>query len=55
MTLGSDQSVMTTTANFGVIGKGQAVNVFMHAETHITIRPDGTVTVSVENMRLDCK
>jgi hypothetical protein len=41
MSLGSDQSVMTTTANFGVIGQGQAVNVFMHAEIHITISPDG--------------
>jgi hypothetical protein len=52
-----DRGAATTTfvSNFRVIGKGSAANLLIHEMGHLTINPDGTVTVEIESTSVECR
>ena len=41
--------------NFRIIGQGPGNNLLVHQNVHITVHPDGTVTASVDNFKVECK
>ena len=47
--------VFVISENFAVIGPGSAADARMHTDRHTTITPDGSVAVSFDRFRLDCK
>jgi hypothetical protein len=54
---GSDtgnQSVFTYVNNFFMIGKGGAPSLKTKEITHVTVRPDGTLSVAHDKLRITC-
>lgn len=47
--------VFVMSENFAVIGRGSAIDTRMHTDQHTTITPDGSVAVSFDRLRLDCR
>lgn len=41
--------------NFLMIGQGPGNNLLIHANFHVTVHPDGTVTSFHDNLRIECK
>jgi hypothetical protein len=53
--LQNGQANLTFVNNFDIIGQGPGNNFLVHEDMHVTINADGTVTVTHDNFRSDCK
>jgi len=53
--LQNGQANLTFVNNFRIIGQGPGNNYLVHETMHITINADGTLTVSFDNLTVDCK
>jgi hypothetical protein len=53
--LQNGQSNFTFVNNFRIIGQGPRNNYLVHETMHFTINADGTLTVSFDNLTVDCK
>ena len=53
--LQNGQATETFINNFRIIGQGPGNNFLVHETLHFTINAEGTVTVSHDNISVDCK
>ena len=53
--LQNGQLALTFVNNFNIIGQGPGNNFLVHETLHFTINADGTLTVSFDNLTVDCK
>lgn len=53
--LQNGQANLTFVNNFRIIGQGPGNNFLVHETMHLTINANGTVTVSFDNLTVDCK
>ena len=53
--LQNGQANFTFVNNFRIIGQGPGNNYLVHETMHFTINADGTLTVSFDNLTVDCK
>ena len=53
--LQNGQANSTFVNNFRIIGQGPGNNFLVHETLHLTINADGTLTVSHDNLSIDCK
>lgn len=53
--LQNGQANFTFVNNFRIIGQGPGNNYLVHETMHLTINADGTLTVSFDNLTVDCK
>jgi hypothetical protein len=53
--LQNGQANLTFVNNFRMIGQGAGNNYLVHETLHITVNADGTMTVSHDNLSIDCK
>jgi hypothetical protein len=53
--LQNGQANFTFVNNFRIIGQGPGNNFLVHETMHLTINADGTLTVSFDNLTVDCK
>jgi hypothetical protein len=53
--LQNGQANMTFVNNFRIIGQGPGTNFLVHETLHLTFNADGTLTVSHDNITVDCK
>ena len=53
--LQNGQANMTFVNNFRIIGQGARNNFLVHETLHLTFNTDGTLTVSHDNLTIDCK
>ena len=53
--LQNGQANLTFVNNFRIIGQGPGNNFLVHETMHVTINADGTLTVSFDNLTVDCK
>ncbi|MSP14716.1 MAG: hypothetical protein EXR62_17380 [Chloroflexi bacterium] len=44
----------TFTQNFTFVSTGSAANFQVHIDLHITVNPNGTITASFDNTRINC-
>lgn len=54
-TTASGVVVFTSVNRFDMVGQGPGNNFSVHATEHLTVLPDGTVTVSFDNVSTTCK
>lgn len=52
--LTGNQAQSTFVNNFYMVGKGGAPSYKVHETTHVTIRPDGTLSVFHDRLRITC-
>ncbi len=52
---GTAPLIFTVVNSFHVIGEGQADNVLVHHNLHITINANGEVTASADNFKFECQ
>ncbi len=52
--LTGNQFEFTMVNNFNMVGKGGAPSYRTHETTHVTVRPDGTVTAAHDKLRVTC-
>jgi hypothetical protein len=53
--LQNGQANLTFVNNFRIIGQGPGNNFLVHETLHLTFNADGTLTVSLDNLTVDCK
>jgi hypothetical protein len=53
--LQNGQANDTFVNNFRIIGQGPGNNFLVHETLHFTINADGTLTVSFDNLSIDCR
>ncbi|HYK25457.1 MAG TPA: hypothetical protein VEV18_04305 [Steroidobacteraceae bacterium] len=53
--LQNGQVSTTFVNNFRIIGQGPGDNLLLHETAHLTVNADGTLTVTHDNLGIDCK